>query len=75
MSLPESNPSYRHMAEALREQINGEWNATVERLENEIVHLRAALSAHHDIATLSDEVLREYDYYRECPICRRARGE
>jgi len=33
---------------------------------------RRALVAHHDLATLSDEVIREYDW-RECPVCRRAR--
>jgi hypothetical protein len=31
-----------------------------------------ALVAHHDLATLSDEVIREYDW-RECPVCKRAR--
>ena len=31
-----------------------------------------ALSAHHELSTLSDEVIREYDF-RECPVCARAR--
>ena len=67
--------------EALREQINSEWNATVELTEARIVELEAdlvgyrrALVAHHDLATLSDDVIREYDW-RECPVCARARKQ
>jgi hypothetical protein len=37
----------------------------------EVESLRSRLTAHHDLATLSDEVIREYDF-RECPVCRRA---
>jgi hypothetical protein len=35
---------------------------------------RRALVAHHNLATLSDEVIGEYDF-RECPVCKRAREE
>jgi hypothetical protein len=63
VTLPDSNPSrWQYDAGYVR------W------LESEVAHLRAALVAHHDMATLSEDVLREYDY-RECPVCRRARGE
>jgi hypothetical protein len=42
--------------------------------EKEIRNLRRALVAHHNLATLSDDVIREYDW-RECPVCKRAREE
>jgi len=45
----------------------------VEVLTREVEGYRRALLAHHDLSTLSDEVVREYDF-RECPVCRRARG-
>ncbi len=45
--------------------------AECERLQGEIAHYRRSLTAHHDIGTLSDEVLREYDF-RACPVCARA---
>jgi len=35
---------------------------------------RRALVAHHNLANLSDEVIKEYDFL-ECPVCRRARQE
>lgn len=47
--------------------------AELDDLEADIQGYRRALVAHHDIATLSDDVLREYDY-RECPVCARARA-
>ena len=43
-------------------------------LEREVEGYRRALVAHHEFSTLSDEVLREYDF-RECPVCARARCE
>jgi hypothetical protein len=39
----------------------------------EVRAYRRALTAHHALSTLSDEVIAEYDY-RECPVCRRARS-
>jgi hypothetical protein len=48
--------------------------ASVAELEFDRQGYRRALVAHHDLATLSDDVIREYDF-RECPVCRRARGE
>jgi len=45
----------------------------IEELEREVAGYRRALVAHHDLSTLSDEVIREYDF-RECPVCRRARA-
>ena len=44
----------------------------VTTLMRELEGYRRALVAHHDLATLSDEVIAEYDF-RECPVCRRAR--
>jgi cell division protein ZapA (FtsZ GTPase activity inhibitor) len=43
-----------------------------QRLMAEIVGYRRALLAHHELSTLSDEVIQEYDF-RDCPVCRRAR--
>ena len=39
--------------------------------ESEVVRLRVSLTAHHNMATLSDAVLDKYDY-RQCPVCRAA---
>jgi len=44
----------------------------IERLWDEVEGYQRALVAHHDLATLSNEVIKEYDF-RECPVCRRAR--
>jgi hypothetical protein len=49
-------------------------DAEAKAVLDEIGRFRRALVAHHDLATLSDEVIREYDW-RECPVCRRVRGE
>lgn len=46
----------------------------LERMQRDLYGYRRALVAHHNLATLSDEVIGEYDF-RECPVCKRAREE
>ena len=82
MGLTESNPSSRLIAVGLHECVTCLRCATTFAAvhpacpycsaREEIERYRRALSAHHDLSTLSDEVIREYDF-RECPVCRRAR--
>lgn len=63
---------------AVTEGVNLRYVETMRRAlyeaADEIEAQRRALVAHHDIATLSDAVLAEYDF-RECPVCRRAREQ
>ena len=86
--LADSNPSYRQEARRLVERANWEQHQytvaasdliteladTVDALLAELDGYRRALVAHHELSTLSDEVIREYDF-RECPVCQKARAE
>jgi len=74
MGLADSNPRKRSIADI--RATGAAWVTETELawLCDQVDGYRRALVAHHDIATLSDDVMREYDW-RECPICRRARGE
>jgi hypothetical protein len=47
------------------------WEKRARAAEAAAEKLRACLVEHHNMATLSDAVLREYDY-RQCPVCARA---
>lgn len=85
MPLTDGNPSSTPLAVRLRETAAA-WDECETRegaalfspllieAAREIDGYRRALVAHHNLATLSDEVIAEYDF-RECPVCRRARGE
>jgi hypothetical protein len=80
--LTESNPSFRRVEEIEEAYAycveHDRWpdnffpfNA-IRDLLADIHGYRRALVAHHDIGTLSDDVLHEYDF-RECPVCKKAR--
>jgi hypothetical protein len=85
MALADGNPSSSPLAVRLRDAAAA-WDECETRegaalfspllveAAREIDGYRRALVAHHDLATLSDEVIQEYDF-RECPVCRRARAE
>jgi len=43
------------------------------QIASQLEGYQRALVAHHDLSTLSDKVIHEYDF-RECPVCKRARA-
>lgn len=54
-------------------KVTVEMRARLDAATEEIERYRRSLVAHHDLATLSDGVIREYDF-RSCPVCARAHG-
>jgi hypothetical protein len=71
--LTDSNPSSRSIADIRKAGAAWITETELESLCDQVEGYRRALVAHHDLATLSDEVIHEYDG-RECPVCRRARA-
>jgi hypothetical protein len=51
----------------------GDLGLAIREAAQDLDGYRRALVGHHNIANLSDAVLANYDY-RECPVCKEARG-